>query len=198
MVAADRIDPHGGQAEKQVPLMMARIAPGVPDDDAGVGAFVIVGVVAVVATDLLGPGGKSKPAQAAAKAGSRKVGTVIFRDVLPSTTIRLAKDSVHFRQMNTQLRAAMDASPELKKALEEAVPGLDKFLRKNKRGLLPDKAPPGTIWHHEAGLAVEGTKPGEFSLVPKEGPGGHWEAWRGHHPSNRGGRNTWGGGTDHR
>ncbi|TDM05885.1 MAG: Rhs-family protein [Ideonella sp. MAG2] len=97
-----------------------------------------------------------------------------------------ASDYKHFQEANRQLYYKMKADQALKSSIESKYPGTFDHVSPGKRGAFSGKAPPGLTWHHHEQVG------GLLQLVDTTD---HNSRHKDYHPTGRGGRNKWGGGS---
>ena len=104
---------------------------------------------------------------------------------LPSDMYRMS-DGRHFQEANRQLYYQMKNDPQFKAAIEAKYPGTFDKVSPGRRGAFPRTAPPDLTWHHHEKVG------GLLQLVDQAD---HNARHKDYHPTGRGGRNTWGGGS---
>ncbi|KQZ44023.1 RHS repeat-associated core domain-containing protein [Duganella sp. Root1480D1] len=104
---------------------------------------------------------------------------------LPSEMYRMS-DGRHFQEANRQLYYQMKNDPQFKAAIEAKYPGTFDAVSPGRRGAFPRTAPPALTWHHHEKVG------GLLQLVDQAD---HNARHKDYHPTGRGGRNTWGGGS---
>lgn len=95
-------------------------------------------------------------------------------------------DPKHFQESNRQLYYNMKNDPAYRKALEAKYPNIYNDISPEKRGAFPRKPPTDLTWHHHEKIG------GLLQLVDRND---HNSRHKDYHPTGRGGRNTWGGGS---
>jgi len=95
-------------------------------------------------------------------------------------------DYRHFQESNRQLYYQMKADPSLKASIESKYPGTFDHVSPGKRGSFSGKAPKDLTWHHHGQVG------GLLQLVDSAD---HNARHKDYHPTGKGGRNKWGGGT---
>jgi len=111
--------------------------------------------------------------------------TVIGEARLPSEMYH-ESDYRHFQEANRQLYYQMKADPFYKANIESQYPGTFDHVSPGKRGAFSGVAPPKLTWHHHERVG------GLLQLVGKND---HNIRHKDYHPSGKGGRNKWGGGS---
>ena len=104
---------------------------------------------------------------------------------LPKDMYRLS-DYKHFQESNRQLYYQMKNNPSLMAQIESKYPGTFAHVSPGKRGAFKGTAPASLTWHHHENVG------GLLQLVDSKD---HNSRHKDYHPSGRGGRNKWGGGS---
>jgi len=104
---------------------------------------------------------------------------------VPTDMYRMS-DGRHFQESNRQLYYQMKNDPQFKAAIEAKYPGTFEAVSPGRRGAFPRTAPPDLTWHHHEKIG------GLLQLVDQAD---HNARHKDYHPTGRGGRNTWGGGS---
>ena len=95
-------------------------------------------------------------------------------------------DYKHFQESNRQLYYQMKNDPALRAKIEAKYPGTYDHVSPGKRGAFSGKPPPNLTWHHHERVG------GLLQLVDRND---HNSRHKDFHPSGKGGRGAWGGGS---
>jgi RHS repeat-associated protein len=94
-------------------------------------------------------------------------------------------DAEHFSRANESVYKRMKTDPEFRRTLRTKYPGVEAHVAPMGNGKFRGSSPPKMTWHH-------GDSPGSLQLADFAD---HQKYHKIYHPTGKGGRNKWGGGT---